>query len=88
MTYEDMFTDYEKLRYEAGWDGFKFGNYGPMYDYINKKLGVLDAEYFSKQNKRWKKSFCARIVYLYHPDREKGKKAEKYYKNHKGDITE
>ena len=86
MGYEDMFTDFEKLRFEAAWDGFKFGNYGPMYDYIHKKLGILDAEFFAGQTKKWKKAFCARSVYLYHPDKEKGLKAKKYYDNHKGDI--
>lgn len=86
MDYEDFFIDYEKRRYEAAWDGFSTGNYGPMYSYINKKLGDIDANFFAAQTKRWKKVFCARIVHLYHPDKEKAEKATKYYNKHKGEI--
>lgn len=86
MRYEEMFTDFEKMRYEAAWDGFKLGNYGPMYNYIVKRLGVAQANFFETLTKRQKKCFCARLVYLNHPDKEKAEKGRIYFEKHRGDF--
>ena len=86
MKYEDMFTDWEKLRYEAAWKGFYFKDYGEMYAYIYRRLGEAQANYFTTLLKKEKKVFCARLVYLHHPDKEKAKKGQLYYEKHKGDF--
>lgn len=78
MKYEEAFTDYEKMRYEAAWDGFKAGDYSKMYAFIFKKCGLETAEYFLSLKKKEKKLYCARFVYLYHWDKEKCEKAKKY----------
>ena len=87
MNYEDAFTDYDKMRYESAWKGFKYKDYGPMYEYLMRRQGETNADFFlNRFTKAQKKCFCARVVYLFHPDKEKVLKAEKYYKIHKGEI--
>lgn len=87
MKYEDTFTDFEKMKYEAGWQGYKYKNFGPMYEYLMKKQGDINANFFLQEfTKRQKRVFCARVVYLNHPIKENALKAEKYYNKHKGEI--
>lgn len=87
MKYEDAFTDYEKMRYESAWKGFKYKDYGSMYEYILKRQGEINANFFLQRfSKRQKRVFCARIVYLHHPDSEKAKKGEKYFNKYKGEM--
>lgn len=75
--------DYEKMRYEAGWKGFKEKDYGKMYEYLSLRGGVMLAEHFKKQDKKYKRCFCARIVHYFHPNSEYKKKATKYYYKHR-----
>lgn len=86
MEYEKAFTDFEKMRYESAWRGYKYKDYGMMYEYINKRLGNLDANFFMNQDKKWKRVFCARFVYLYHPEKEKQEEAKKFYERNKSVI--
>lgn len=85
MDYEELFTDYERMRYERAWDGFSTGNYSRIYEYISHRLGVTDADWFSVQSKAVKKLYCAKLVIRFHPEEEKRKKAQKYYDRHKGE---
>lgn len=78
--------DYERMRYEAGMKGFKFKDYGMMYEYLCIKGGSMLAEYFKSQNKKYKRCFCARIVHYFYPDTTEKKKASKYYYKHRGEF--
>lgn len=86
MNYEETFTDFETMRVEAAWQGFKHKDYGMMYSYLNKRLGTTQANYFQSLSKKEKRELCARVVYLYHPDKEKAEIAKKYYKKHLEDL--
>lgn len=79
-------VDYEKMRYEAGWLGFKKKDYGKMYEYLSLRGGYLLAEHFKSQSAKYKRCFCARVVHYFHPDKECKKKASKYYYKHKGEF--
>ena len=84
--YEKMFIDWEKRRYESAYVGYTTGNYSMMYEYINVRLGNVDANFFAMQTKKWKKVYCARLVVLYYPNKEIVEKVKKYYEKHKGEI--
>ena len=79
-------VDYEKMRYEAGWKGFKNKDYGMMYEYLSIRGGYVLAEYFKNQSAKYKRCFCARIVHYFHPDSEFKRKATKYYYKHRGEF--
>lgn len=85
MNYAEAFTDWEKRREEAAWNGFKYKDYSRMYEYIHKRVGTIDANYWNSMEKSKKRLFCARIVYLHHSEEEKRKMAEKYLNKHKGE---
>lgn len=78
--------DYNKMRYEAGWKGFKEKDYGKMYEYLSLRAGNMCAEFFKEQNKKYKRCFCARVVHYFHPNTEYKKKASKYYYKHRGEF--
>ena len=78
--------DYNKMRYEAGWKGFKEKDYGKMYEYLSLRAGNMCAEFFKEQNKKYKRCFCARVVHYFHPNTDYKKKASKYYYKHKGEF--
>ena len=78
--------DYNKMRYEAGWKGFKEKDYGKMYEYLFLRAGNMCAEFFKEQNKKYKRCFCARVVHYFHPNPEYKKKATKYYHKHRGEF--
>lgn len=73
----------EELRYEAAWYGFAKKDYSRMYMYLVAMGGSMLAEHFREETKKYKRCFCARMVYYYHPNKEYRNKAEKYYKKHK-----
>ena len=79
-------VEYEKMRYEAGWLGFKKKDYGKMYEYLALRCGCLLAEHFKGQTPKYKRCFCARIVHYFHPDEACKKKASKYYYKHRGEF--
>ena len=85
-SYEKMFVDWEKRRYYSAYIGYSKGDFSMMYEYLHNRLGVLQANFFASQNKKWKKVYCARVVVLYHPNKEIVEKVKKYYEKHKGEI--
>lgn len=84
MSYLDINS--EEMRYEAAWDGFTKKDYSKMYLYLVAKGGTMLAEHFRGESKKYKRCFCARIVYYFHPNGEYRKKAEKYYKKHREEF--
>ena len=60
LSYEKMFVDWEKRRYDSAYIGYSKGDFSMMYEYLNNRLGVLQAKFFSEQSKKWKKVYCAR----------------------------
>lgn len=86
LSYEKMFVDWEKRRYDSAYIGYSTGNFSMMYEYLNNRLGNLQANFFSNHSKKWKKVYCARLVVLYHPNKEIVEKVKKFYEKHKGEI--
>ena len=80
------FVDYQKRRYEAGWLGFKEKNYNKIIEYLNLRGGSLLATHFINETKKYKRCFCARIVYYYHPNKEYQKEAGVYYRKHREEF--
>lgn len=79
--YEKNFVDWEKRRDEATWDGFKNKNFTKMYDFLVAQNGVTEASYFLIHlNKYQKRCFCCVNVIKYHQEKEKRKKALKWWK--------
>lgn len=79
-------VDYPKMRYEAGWTGFKKKNYSLMIEYLQLRSSSELVNYFVNQTKKYRRCFCARIVYYFHPNREYQKQAEAYYKKHRKEF--
>lgn len=78
--YEKMFTDWNKLRYEGAYLGFKKKDFSKMYFYISQRIGVEQAEYFNNQTKLYKRVYCAYVCYMFHPNKATQDEAFKYYK--------
>lgn len=85
MKYSEAFTDWEKRREEAGWEGFKYKKFSSMYYYLQQRASTRVAESFNSLTKRQKRLFCARVVYFHHSNTEMQEKAKKYLDKHKGE---
>lgn len=81
MNYEDVFTDWDKIRLQASRKGFLYKDFSGVYEYFVKKGGVQFADNWSETlSKGEKREFCAKMVVLYDDDLKIKFKALKYLK--------
>jgi hypothetical protein len=65
MTYEETFTDYEKMLKEGALQGFLYKKFQTIYEYLYKKVGVDSANTWMLQDKQTKQIYCAKLILHY-----------------------
>lgn len=65
MTYEETFTDYEKMLREGALQGFLYKKFQTIYEYLYKRIGVDSANTWMLQNKQQKQIYCAKLILHY-----------------------